>query len=201
MIDEGYIKFTCEWNPTDPVPEKAILALNQTRQSVYDLGLIGAYTNGIGFGNVSQRYKDNQLIITGSATGNLPVLTHQHYALVTHFDIKQNTVWCDGPIQASSETMSHAAIYQACPEINAVIHIHNLEIWKTLLYHLPTTPADVRYGTPEMAKAIIELLKDDDLRYTGKIFAMAGHEEGLMVFGKDLEEAMERICCLVDCGI
>lgn len=201
MIDEGYIKFSCEWSETKPIPEAWMGELNDIRQAVYRLGLIGAYPNGIGYGNISQRFHQDELVISGSATGHLPILTNAHYSHVTGFDIANNRVFCQGAIKASSETMSHAVIYQTCPAINAVIHIHHLEIWKNLLFRVPTTPIGVAYGTPAMAKAIIRLLEDEQLRNVGKTFAMAGHEEGLMVFGTTLAEAMERVCCLVDCGI
>ena len=46
---------------------------------------------------------------------------------------------CIGPIQASSASLTHAAIYQANPDINAVIHVHDRDLWENLLDRVPTT--------------------------------------------------------------
>ena len=95
---------------------------------------------------------------------------------------------CQGPVIASSESMSHAVLYQQVPEINAVFHVHHLELWKKVLHHIPTTDESAPYGSPEMAKEIIRLIKESDV-LNQKVFAMAGHREGLFSFGKTLEEA------------
>ena len=52
----------------------------------------------------------------------------------------------------------------------------------------PTTSKDVEYGTPEMADQIMHLLTHTDVA-SRKIIVMAGHEGGILIFGKDLEEA------------
>ncbi|MFK7933749.1 MAG: class II aldolase/adducin family protein [Saprospiraceae bacterium] len=192
-IDEGYIKFTCHHDLAPPFPTEKITELNRYRQLMYSHLLIGAYPNGIGFGNISQRYSiDNQFIISGTATGNFEILTNEHYALVTEVATQQNALWCRGPLRASSESMSHAVIYHTCPEVNAVIHVHNLAMWKRLLHQVPTTDLSAAYGTPEMANSIVDLLKNTDLRAT-KLFVMEGHEEGIFAFGATLEEASEVI--------
>lgn len=193
MIDEGYIKFEAIHEPTLPFNDSVIDRLIQARQTLYDAGLIGMYPNGIGFGNISLRIKDsNQFYITGSATGGITQLTHQHIAIVNQFDIRHNKLWCSGPIVASSESMSHGVIYQQCPEVMAVAHIHNLELWQQLLFKIPTTPENCPYGTPEMAQEIIRLLNTTNLKQE-QIFAMAGHQEGIFGFGKDLNEACQVI--------
>jgi L-ribulose-5-phosphate 4-epimerase len=164
--------------------------LNYWRQEMYKLRLIGAYENGIGFGNISIRKKNtNQFYISGSATGNFHELDNRHYALVTDVFIEKNLLFCSGANIASSESMSHAVIYQTCPNINGVIHVHSLSLWKRLLYQVPTTAADIPYGTPKMALAIVEVLKN----HSAKIFAMAGHEEGIFVFGEDLKDAAKEL--------
>lgn len=72
--------------------------------------------------------------------------------------------------------MSHAVIYCECPEVQGVIHIHNLEMWERLLHQVPTTDAAATYGSPEMAYSIIDLLQHTDLRSQG-IFVMEEHRE------------------------
>lgn len=195
IIDEGYIKFNAIWEQSEAFQSNQIDQLNKYRQLLYQMNLIGAYDNGIGFGNISclaQEGSQHSFFITGSATGNFEKLDHNHYALVQSFDIDQNELLCKGPIIASSESMSHGVIYEHCPEVKAVIHIHHLELWKKLMFQIPTTAADASYGSPEMAYSIIDLLEHTNLREV-KAFVMQDHEEGIFAFGASLKEAFEVI--------
>lgn len=194
LKDEGYIKFDIDFTKTPPLSGASveIAELNFYRDKLYRLGLIGAYDDGIGFGNISMRYNKNpkQFLISGTQTGSLPKLTEAHYTLVTSFDIPGNKLSCSGPVKASSESLTHAALYNMNPEIGAVIHIHDLILWKKLLYKVPTSSADVPYGTPAMALEMERLYQQEGLDKL-KILAMAGHEEGIITFGKNLKEAAE----------
>ncbi len=187
MSSEGYIKFNCEWRKGKSLDTSLIKDLNKWRQKLYSLGLIGAYDNGIGFGNISKREGDF-FIITGSETGKIKKLDAIHYTKVIGFDLAKNNLVCEGPIKASSEIMTHGAIYRKDASVNAVIHVHNLKFWKKLLNKVPTTSADATYGTPEMAKEIMRLFDETDVQKK-KIIVMAGHEEGVISFGNDLDEA------------
>ncbi len=188
-MDEGYIKFQAHWTQAPPLPASKLQSLLHWREELYRRQLIGVYDNGIGYGNISQRWNAaGQFAISGSATGALASLTSAHFTLVAEVDIAKNSVWCSGPIIASSESMSHAVIYQACPEVNGVIHVHHAALWKKLLHQVPTTDDGAPYGTPEMADSIIELLETTHLRQA-KLFVMAGHPEGIFTFGESLDEA------------
>jgi len=188
MIDEGYIKFNCNWTPAPPLLAEAITTLNACRQRLFQLGLIGAYENGIGYGNISQRLEGERFVISGSATGNMAVLDESHYSLVHRVNVAKNEVYCAGPIKASSESMSHAIIYKENPNIQAVIHVHHLGMWQKLLDKIPTTAANVSYGTPEMAAEIVRLMRESNL-LKKKLFVTAGHEEGIFTFGEDINTA------------
>ncbi len=188
-IDEGYIKFKCIWDQGDfDFPESLWQALSQWRSKLYALSLVGAYDNGIGFGNISGRTQGQQFIITGSATGGKEELSQADYALVTRYRIDQNQVESTGQTKASSETMTHAALYESSPDIQAVIHVHHQGLWDKLRGEIPTTDEDVAFGTPDMAREIIRLYHQSDLPQT-KILVMGGHQEGLIAFGQDLDEA------------
>ncbi len=188
MFDEGYIKFHCNLETGAPPDEALVSELNAWRDRLYALKLIGAYDNGIGYGNISQRIQGDQFIITGSATGNIPKLGAEHYSVVTDFDLAGNRLTCRGAVKASSESLSHGAIYQLDLNINAVIHVHHFELWEKLLHKIPVTEKSIPYGTPEMAGEIARLYRQTSLPRQ-KIFVMAGHQEGIVTFGKDLEEA------------
>jgi L-ribulose-5-phosphate 4-epimerase len=193
MIDEGYIKYQCHWSQIDAIAESDIGDLNLWRKQLYQLGLIGEYDNGIGFGNLSIRLpQSNQLIISGTQTGGMPDLTGQHYTKVIDYDWQQNYVTCQGLIKASSETLTHAAIYHALAEINAVVHVHHQLLWSKLLGRVPTTNPDCAYGTPEMAEEIIRLCQQP-VTQQAKIIAMSGHESGILTFGADLKQASETL--------
>lgn len=189
MIDEGYIKYQCRWEKRPSVGEEDIVELNQWRDRLYSLGLIGEYDNGIGFGNLSTRYPNSQkIIISGTHTGGISQLKSEHYTKVIDFDWHQNYVACEGLIKASSETLTHAAIYIAEPQVNAVVHVHHPELWRKLLNQVPTTNPNCAYGTPEMAEEIIRLCQQPETK-AQKIIVMSGHEEGILTFGHSLDEA------------
>jgi ribulose-5-phosphate 4-epimerase/fuculose-1-phosphate aldolase len=189
VIEEGYIKFKAQWTDKIPLEKSSIEVLNYFRQVMYDHQLIGAYKNGFGYGNISQRIKNsNQFIISGSKTGNVKALDETHYSAVTQVEVEKNTLYCKGATIASSESMSHAVIYKSLDWVNGVIHIHHLGLWKKLLHQIPTTDKSALYGSPEMAYAIQDLIKNTTLPQQ-KIFIMEGHEEGIFAFGGDLQEA------------
>jgi L-ribulose-5-phosphate 4-epimerase len=188
MKEEGVIKFNCHWIKEEPIKDAFIEEINAWRDRLYALGLIGVTEDGIGYGNLSQRLNKDQFIITGSGTGKLEKLSAAHYTRVTAYDFMQNSVTTAGPIIASSETLTHAMIYRCRKNINAVFHVHHHALWKKLLRTLPSTANNVPYGTPEMAKEVDRLLQEMT-NPNNTIFAMAGHEDGVVAFGKDPDAA------------
>jgi ribulose-5-phosphate 4-epimerase/fuculose-1-phosphate aldolase len=188
-MQEGYIKYKVNWDWSPSMPVRFLKELNLWRDILYEYHLIGAYDNGIGFGNISQRFsKTSQFIITGSGTGKLEKLQANNYSLVIDIDMEENTLDCQGPVIASSESMSHAVIYQERRDIHGIIHVHHKKLWEKLLNKVPTTGKTATYGTPEMAREITRLLKETDA-IEKKIIVMEGHEEGIITFGKSLDEA------------
>jgi ribulose-5-phosphate 4-epimerase/fuculose-1-phosphate aldolase len=195
-MDEIGIKFNCHWVEEGPLDIKWIQELNEWRHKLYELGLIGVYANGIGYGNISVRFQHN-FIITGTATGKIRNLTGKHFTQVTDYDLERNSLTTVGPIKASSESLTHAVIYGYDKHIGAVIHVHHLKLWQTLLNHVPTTNANIEYGTTAMAKEIIKLFNETNLAER-KIFAMAGHEEGIVSFGETLTDAAQVLLSELD---
>lgn len=187
-MDEGYIKFNCNWIPSNDIPLHMVKELNLWREKMFEKELIGMYPDGIGFGNISMRWKGDAFLISGSATGGLPKLSESHYSLVTDYSLSTNSVTCKGPVKASSESLTHASIYECSATTHAVIHIHNLKMWKGLIHTVPTSSEDVSYGTPDMANEIKRLFTETSLGVE-KIMVMGGHQEGIIGFGKDLDEA------------
>jgi L-ribulose-5-phosphate 4-epimerase len=194
VIDEGYTKYKCDWERAPPLPNAAVEELNAWRNRLHERGLIGHYPeHGVGFGNVSIRQRDRDtFIISGTQTGHIARTGAGDYARVTRCDIAANRVHCEGPVQASSEALTHAAIYALHPAIRAVVHVHDAALWRELRGRIPTTSAEVSYGTPEMAQEFQRLYEETDFPALG-IAVMGGHEEGLVSFGAGIAEAAERI--------
>ncbi len=197
MIDEGTIKFDSRWRKTEALDNAEIESLNRWRRPLFNAGLIGHYEDlEIGFGNISVRTgKKGLFIISGSQTGHLPELGAEHYALVEEYDIEENRVSSIGAAEASSESMTHAAIYELDPDIGAVVHVHSEALWTALRRSAATTDAHVAFGTPEMAREFRRLWVESDFRKSG-IAVMAGHDGGLVSTGSSLQEAAERILAM-----
>lgn len=194
---EGSLKFSCHLTPGEiEIPVELFDSLNHWRQVLWEKRLIGIYPDGIGYGNISVRISGSDTFcISGTATGGLPELTRNHYAIVERCDPDRNTVWCSGAINASAESMSHSAIYSSNPEIDAVVHIHNRLLWEKYLGVLPTTSPEVEYGTPAMAAEITRILSQP-ATLQKRVIIMGGHEEGIIAFGNTMEEAAKSILML-----
>ena len=184
-IDDGYIKYVSERRDGDVAWSQSLEALNRSRTDLFDLGLVGVYPNGVGFGNLSIRTVAGQFVITGSATGSSRVLQHAQFSLVESFSVARNTVQSRGTLHASSESMTHGAIYQGNPGVHCVIHIHSRLLFDTLLQQgYPATAADIPYGTPAMAHAVQQLVLAQ--QSLPAAFVMAGHDEGVVAYGADV---------------
>lgn len=194
MLDEGYIKYESHWTPGPATHVSAARDLERWRRPLYEARLIGEYEeHGIGYGNLSVRRGSSELfLISGTQTGHLPVTDESHYSLVTDCDIRGNVVRCSGPIQASSEAMTHASIYALGDAIGAVVHAHSAKLWERYTGELPTTDPEIAYGTPDMAQEIDRLYRMAGFRESG-VAVLAGHEDGLISFGTTLEEAALRM--------
>ncbi len=189
MVDEGYIKYKCVWEKAPPPELESIQELNFWRKKLYQLNLIGVYPDDIGFGNISIRHPDNKnyFIISGTQTGVLKELNQEHYSIVTSCSLEKNLVCCSGLIKASSESLTHGTVYKLNEKINAVIHVHSKEMWNKFMYKIPTTSAEISYGTVEMGKEVERLYLDKELAEF-RIFVMAGHEDGIVALGNTLSE-------------
>ncbi|MCB0641155.1 MAG: class II aldolase/adducin family protein, partial [Phaeodactylibacter sp.] len=125
-MDEGIIKFQANWRRGAAFDSNLLQDLVYYRQLLYDRELIGIYPNGIGYGNISRRIDDDgRFFISGSGTGGLAALKPEHFSRVTAVVAAENRLDCEGPIIASSESMSHSAFYELSTNIGAVIHVHN----------------------------------------------------------------------------
>ena len=197
MIDEGTIKYESRWVRTGPLNITGIDDLIRWRKPLHDAGLVGHLAEeDVGYGNLSVRTAGEGLfLVSGTQTGYLPDVGPEHFSLVTDYDIASNTLSCRGPVEASSEALTHAAIYALDAAIRAVVHVHSAELWVGLKKSLPATGTGVAYGTPEMAIEFRRLYRDTDFS-VGGVARMSGHENGLVSTGRTVREAAEKILAL-----
>ena len=202
--ETGSVKFTCEQVPGEIRSFAGFAELNEYRRKLLELGLIGVDANGTGFGNLSIRDGgSSRFYITGSGTARIFDFQPCHCARVVAYDFARNWLRCEGSTVASSESLTHAAVYEFDSAVSAVIHVHDMKLWAALLHNVPTTPEAVPYGTPEMAGAVRRLFHKTtpavaDGRYsldvgTQNIFVMAGHKGGIVAFGKELRSAFAQL--------
>lgn len=189
MSETGAVKFQHEQIKEPLAPFAEFSRLNAVRKTLWERRLIGVDKEGIGYGNLSLRQGlTRQFHITGTGTGSKAELDLGDYALVVQYDLVANRLRSKGLVVASAESLTHAAIYESDPAVRAVIHVHDYDLWSELKGMLPTTEAAIGYGTPEMAQEVKRLFSTTKVS-SQKIFVMAGHESGVMAFGKDPEEA------------
>jgi hypothetical protein len=104
--------------------------------------------------------------------------------------LERNSVLSYGPLKASSESMTHGAIYGANPAVKYVMHVHSRALFDDLLQsHWLETPADTPYGTPAMAYAVSRLVRAQPSLPV--LFVMAGHAEGIVAYGADLASTQQ----------
>jgi len=184
-----YVKFSCEPLAGEIASFSGLAELNEYRRKLLDLHLIGVDPKGIGFGNLSVRDgATKNFYITGSATGGIPELVLANCAKVVACDFERNRIRYEGSAMPSSESLTHAAIYESDATARAAIHCHNSKLWAALLNQAPATSKAAEYGTPEMAYEIMQLFTRTDAQ-SRKIVVMAGHQGGILTFGRDLEDA------------
>lgn len=192
-MDEGYIKYQSFWEEQDAIPKGSIDDINHYRQLLYEQRLIGYdEEHQVAYGNISKRVDLNHFFITGTQTGGIPVLEEKHYSKVIFCDLENNRLYCIGKARASSEAMTHFMVYSLANSFKAVIHIHHFKMWSVLKDSLPTSSPNVPYGTPEMAIEVNRLYSETNLSES-RIMIMAGHKEGILVFGETLEETYQTL--------
>ena len=195
-IDEGYVKYQSDWTEGAAPDESIVAELDRWRTPLFEAGLIGHDdTHDVGFGNLSVRAGGEEFVISGTQTGHLEATGPEHYCRVTAVETDANRVHCTGPIQASSESLTHAALYALDEGINAVVHVHSPALWERCRGNLPTTNPDVSYGTPEMAHEFERLWRETDFPNC-RLAVMAGHADGLVSVGTSLEQATEAMLAL-----
>ena len=198
VIDDGVIKYDrSNFSQCGPISFLEYSDLEYWRKKLYKLNLIGEYPEAlVGFGNMSvvKDYSEffesslPQFVITGTQTGKFSDLDGSQYTRVLDYNINQLKINMMGVIEASSEALTHAAIYVYNPTIKSVFHIHSSNIWSNMIKdNSDYTAANIPYGTVEMAYATQKCIHGKN----SGVFCMRGHEDGVVIYGTSMEEAGE----------
>ena len=193
MASDGVIQFQLHHRDA-PAPDAAAIGILWTlRDALHARGWIGrdpARYGGLGYGNVSRRIAGDSFVVSATQTGHLATLAALHWVTVTAASPATNELWSEGAGKPSSESLTHAAIYQACVA-TFVCHIHHPALWRAACeaaIALPKTPASATYGTPAMAAALSHITATTNLPF---VAAMSGHEDGLMAAAESPEALLE----------
>lgn len=186
---EGTIQFAYDLAPEAPeAPEIApetFQALKGWRSILHDLGLLGQSPDlygGYAYGNLSVRTGQDSFIVTASQTSGATELVAEDLVSVTHVNFERFWVDAQGSQPPSSESLTHAMIYAADPKLEFIFHVHSTTLWQArAALNLPETPAEVPYGSPAMAEAVMGLMQKHLSRPL--VFATAGHEDGIFAMG------------------
>ncbi|MFQ5853493.1 MAG: class II aldolase/adducin family protein [Candidatus Binatia bacterium] len=199
---EGTIKFQVEHQVAvlDPVVYGRVAqSLISWRDRLLRAGLVGRDPNrygGVCFGNLSGRLPPfpgspgrRPFLITGTQTGGLLSLTLAELCVITRYCPECNLVGSLGLTRPSSESMTHGVVYDANPAIHYVFHGHSPAIWEQArILGTPIIDPVAGYGTPAMCWEVQRLLRDRNVA-RGRILVMGGHQDGILAFGENAEEA------------
>ncbi len=186
---EGVIKFVLDFHPAESPDWMLCAELDAWRSLLFKLGLTGQDPKrygGLAYGNVSRRLGGTAFLISGTQTGAWPELHAEHYCIVDACAVSENRITAHGPVQPSSEALTHAAVYRADARIQAVLHVHSPVLWtQAQALGLAITDPSAAYGTPAMADAVSRLVGTGEAR----IIAMGGHQDGLLACGASVTAA------------
>jgi len=202
MSHEGVIQFEAGHERRDLESRRygdLVCELIAWREIMALTGLVGQQPGryeGAGYGNVSARVGPRSsaigrraFLITGSQTSGKRRIDLADFAVVDGYDYTANRVRSHGRVLPSSESMTHAAAYDASPLVRCVLHAHSPVLWqRRRSLGLPETDPSVPYGTPAMAAEVARLYRETVLPER-QILAMGGHEDGILVFGRSPEDA------------
>jgi ribulose-5-phosphate 4-epimerase/fuculose-1-phosphate aldolase len=199
---EGVIKFSCEHEQRElsaRVHGSLARELGAWRKLLAQSHLVGQDPNryeGAGFGNLSGRLNPpssprgrRRFLISGTQTGGWDCRGLGWLCAVESYELRENSVRSLGPVLPSSESMTHASIYDLSPAIRYVFHVHSPQIWQQAdRLRLPQTREAVAYGTQEMAEEVQRLYRESSLSQR-RVLAMRGHEDGVIAFGHRARDA------------
>jgi L-ribulose-5-phosphate 4-epimerase len=212
---EGTIQFAYELaepSSTDLLAPSLVASLSAWRTMLKRLQLLGQVPgryDGFGYGNLSGRtsiqntakdtapesiqesiqetIQQEGFVITASQTSGVNTFREEHLVTISGYNLSRFWVDAIGQQPPSSETLTHAMIYAADSRINWVFHVHCPEIWENSeALGIPSTGADVGYGSLDMVRAVADLLSNTQSRPL--VFTTQGHHDGVFALGANARD-------------
>jgi len=176
------VKFEYTRVSTSFIWDQRLEVLNYWTTLFTELGLAPLHGDGA-YGNQSYRTSPSSFFITRSAMKPQKNLHPADYVHVTGFDTANHTFIIEGTTIPSSESFLHNSLYEALPDINAILHGHS-----SLLSQyaedlgIPVTQKFHDYGTPELAESALKMTGNNC-----EFFILKDH--GFVALGKNIETA------------
>jgi len=136
-----------------------------------------------GSGNMSVRSAEG--FIVSRTAGNLGLIKPDEFVEVLKADVERKELCVAGAHEPSSESMMHAAIYEARPDVGAVFHgHHDRMLAEGGRLGLATTEREQPYGTPEIVREVLAALGQN------QFLLIRNH--GFVAIGANMEQAGRR---------
>ncbi len=200
---EGVIQFGHTLTKTTPpfTSGADFAALQSWRDILHRLSLLGqseGLYGGFAWGNLSMRTPamGSAFLISATQTGGLEHTARSDWVLINECDLGTFQVVAVGLNPPSSESITHAMVYEADPNIACIAHVHNHDIWKhSNKLDLPSTSPATRYGSPAMAAEVARLMVRHPVRPL--VFTTEGHEDGVFACGGGLASTAGALIALL----
>lgn len=174
---------------------KVAVKIESIRKKLYSRKYIGTDNTGQSYGNISMKLSNSNIfVISSTQTGFKTTTSLNDYSLIFDYDLEQFTTKAFGLKEPSSETLTHACVYDCDNSISAIIHIHDFRLWEKMINSCcHNVTAEVPYGTAEMTIETRKIVNDRNRKDQNDIFAMAGHHGGIVSYGCNLNDAYDNI--------
>jgi ribulose-5-phosphate 4-epimerase/fuculose-1-phosphate aldolase len=172
-------KFRTVFARRDPPDDQRLTGLIEWCHHWGRLGVVGDTV-----GNLSARTPAGFLI--NRTAGDLKTIAPGEFVEVLQTDMAGRTLTVAGAYEPSSESMMHAGIYAARPEVNAVFHGHSAPVLQAAeRLRIPVTPHERPYGTPELVAELLQVLDGHDF------IVIRNH--GFVSLGRTMADAGRRL--------
>ena len=168
-----------------PFPIEDLLSERELRhvKRLYGIG-------GLSYGNLSSRKDDTRFWMSASGVDKTKLdVPGRDILLVSGYDPVDNKMILSvppnvEPRRVSVDAIEHWMIYQAHPDIGAILHVH---AW---VEGIPATDVNYPCGTEELAVSVSELLAREEDPAHG-VIGLRNH--GITATGESLTEILDRI--------
>ncbi len=145
---------------------------------------------GLSYGNLSQRKDERRFWMSASGVDKTRLdVPGRDILLVSDYDAAGNRMVLSvppsvEPRRVSVDAIEHWMIYQAHPEVGAILHVH---AW---MQDIPATDVNYPCGTAELATSVADLLEaEPDPAHA--VIGLRNH--GITATGRSLTEILDRI--------